>query len=48
MQAAFLDLAASEAGRALLKEVPIMELVPTSIKDFLPMRNWGLEAYWVD
>ena len=48
VQAAFVDLAGTESGRALLGEVPILELVATSLKDFLPMRAWGLEAYWVD
>jgi phosphonate transport system substrate-binding protein len=48
IQRALLDLAASESGRALLAEVPITEAISTSIKDYLPMRAWGLDAYWVD
>ena len=48
IQQAFLDLAASESGRSLLADVPIAEAMPTSIKDYLPMRGWGLDAYWVD
>ncbi|HEX5392902.1 MAG TPA: phosphate/phosphite/phosphonate ABC transporter substrate-binding protein [Rhodocyclaceae bacterium] len=45
---AFLDLATTNAGRAMLAEVPMTEVVPTSIAEFLPLRKWGLDAYWVD
>lgn len=45
---AFLDLAKTEAGRKMLNEIPMRVVVPTSIKDYLPMRAWGLEAYWVN
>lgn len=45
---AFLDMAATADGRALLAEVPMIEVEPTSLGEFLPMRKWGLEAYWVD
>ncbi len=48
VEAAFLDLAATESGRVLLREVPMLEVVPTSMKEYQPMRAWGLEAYWVD
>lgn len=45
---AFLEFAATNAGRAMLAEVPMTEVVPTSISEFLPMQKWGLNAYWVD
>ncbi|MBL8491365.1 MAG: phosphate ABC transporter, partial [Rhodocyclaceae bacterium] len=48
VEAAFLDLAATESGRVLLREVPMLEVVPTSMKEYQPMRAWGLEAFWVD
>lgn len=48
IQQAFLDLAKSEAGRKLLDEIPMSVVVPTSIRDYLPMSKWGLESYWVD
>ncbi len=48
LQRAILDMAATEAGRALLSEVPIAAAIPTSIKDYQPMRAWGLDAYWTD
>lgn len=42
-----LALAATPAGKALLDEVPMKEPVPASIDDYLVMRKWGLESYWV-
>lgn len=48
IQRAFLELAATEAGRVLLADVPMTEVIPTTIKDYLPMRAWGLDAYWVE
>ena len=44
---ALLELAATPAGKALLDEVPMKQPVTTSIEDYLVMRKWGLEAYWV-
>jgi phosphonate transport system substrate-binding protein len=48
LKRAFLELAASESGKALLAAVPMTEVVPTSFQDYLPMRSWGLDRYWVD
>jgi phosphonate transport system substrate-binding protein len=48
LKRAVLDLAATERGKALLAEVPMTEAVPTSLDEFLPMKKWGLDAYWVD
>lgn len=48
LKRAFLELAASEEGKAMLAKVPMTEVVPTSLEDFLPMRAWGLDAYWVN
>lgn len=45
---AFLALAATNAGRAMLAEVPMTEVAPTSLSEFLPMQKWGLNAYWVN
>lgn len=44
---ALLELAATPAGKALLDEVPMKQPMATSIEDYLVMRKWGLEAYWV-
>lgn len=46
VQAALLALAESEAGRALLAEVPIEQLMATSLRDYQPMTQWGIERYW--
>jgi len=45
---ALLDMAATSAGQALLAEIPIKQVVPAAIEDYLTMREWGLETYWVD
>ena len=42
-----LEIAATPAGKALFDDVPMSEPVATSIEDYLLMRKWGLEAYWV-
>lgn len=43
-----LDMASTAEGRALLAEVPMTQPVSASIKDYQPMRKWGLEKYWVE
>jgi len=48
LKRAILDLAATERGKALLAGVPMTEVVPTSLDEFLPMKKWGLDTYWVD
>jgi phosphonate transport system substrate-binding protein len=48
LKRAFLELAASESGKAMLSSVPMTEVVPTSLEEFLPMRSWGLDSYWVE
>lgn len=45
---AFLELAASEDGRRLLRDIPMTNAVATSMKDYAPMHAWGLGSYWVD
>lgn len=44
---AVLEMSASPAGKALLDEIPIPSPVNASLEDYLVMRPWGLEAYWV-
>lgn len=48
VQAALLDMARTESGRALLAEVPIIQAVATSVQDYLPMTKWGLERHWTE
>lgn len=45
---ALLDLQATPEGAALLARVPMRPAVATSMEDYLPMADWGLEAYWSD
>ncbi|MBS1139413.1 MAG: periplasmic binding protein-related protein [Proteobacteria bacterium] len=44
---AILEMAATTSGKALLNEVPMAIPVSTSLDDYLVMRKWGLESYWV-
>lgn len=45
---AFLDMDATPAGRALLAKVPTSRLATVSRANYSVMRDWGLDAYWVD
>lgn len=48
VQQAILDLDGSKAGHELLAHVPIQRAVATSMQDYLPMRQWGLDRFWAD
>lgn len=43
---ALLAIGASPAGKALLDDIPMPRPVVSSLDDYLPMRQWGLEKYW--
>lgn len=45
---AFLELQATEDGARLLAQVPMRPAVATSMADYLPMAEWGLEHYWTE
>jgi phosphonate transport system substrate-binding protein len=45
---ALLEMAATPEGRALLVDIPMTRPVAASIEDYLTMKNWGLEKYWVE
>lgn len=45
---AFLEMAATPGGKALLDDVPLPDPVAASIDDYLVMLDWGLEKYWVE
>ncbi len=45
---ALLELDATPEGRALLARVPTRKLVPVSRRDYEPMKEWSLDAYWVE
>lgn len=47
LRKALFELAATPAGAALLAEVPMHAPVAASLDDYLPMRQWGLDSYWV-
>ncbi|MDO8207385.1 MAG: phosphate/phosphite/phosphonate ABC transporter substrate-binding protein [Gallionella sp.] len=45
---AVLEMSATPAGRALLDEIPMLSPVNAFLEDYLVMRKWGLDTYWVD
>ena len=45
---ALLAMDVTPEGRALLAKIPTRKLVPVSRGDYESMRDWGLDAYWVD
>lgn len=44
---AWLALATTEAGQAMLSKIPMRTAVPASIDDYTPMQAWGLDAFYV-
>ncbi|MBS1190802.1 MAG: ABC-type phosphate/phosphonate transport system, periplasmic component [Rhodocyclaceae bacterium] len=47
VQKALLDLAASPEGKVLLQEIPLARMIPTSARDYEPLRELGLEDFFV-
>jgi phosphonate transport system substrate-binding protein len=48
VQQALLAMSQSEEGQKMLLHVPMQKAISTSMQDYLPMRQWGLDTYWVD
>jgi len=44
---AFLDMATTPEGLKLLAKVPMKQPVSASLAEYLAMRTWNLDAYWV-
>ena len=44
---ALMDMSVNSESKLLLNEIPMESLVSASLNDYLVMRNWGLEDYWV-
>ncbi len=44
---ALLDLPATPAGKALLDEVPMTQPIAAAMEDYLVMRKWRLDNYWI-
>ena len=44
---ALLDMGKNKAGKLLLSEIPMESPVSASLNDYLELRNWGLDHYWV-
>lgn len=47
VKAAFLKLGNSEKGKALLNKIPVKKIVPTSIEDYQPLKEMGLDKYYI-
>jgi len=45
---AFLEMAADQGGQALLARIPMKKPVAASAQDYLLMRKFDLEAFWVE
>ena len=44
---ALLEMAAGEEGAALLAKVPIKRLIAATVDDYRPLKEWGLERFYV-
>jgi ABC-type phosphate/phosphonate transport system substrate-binding protein len=47
VQEAFVAMAATEEGAAMLAEVPFVKLIPASAADYDTLRDLGLERYYI-
>lgn len=45
---AFLEMVADKDWQALLARIPMKKPVATSMGDYLQMKKWGLETFWVE
>jgi phosphonate transport system substrate-binding protein len=45
---AFIEMAKTPQGLVLLSKIPMRLPVPASLSDYTPMRDWGLEDFWVE
>lgn len=48
VQRAFMEMAAAPEGRELLGKIPMNNPISTVFRDYAPMLEWGLEAFWVE
>lgn len=44
---ALMEMSNNAASKLLLKEIPMDSPVSASLDDYLVMRNWGLEDFWI-
>jgi phosphonate transport system substrate-binding protein len=45
---ALIELGMTEEGTAMLAKVPIRKAVAASLEDYVPIKEWGLEAFYVE
>ena len=47
VQHALLEMAATAKGQAMLAKIPMKQAIVTSIDDYLELKSWGLDAFYV-
>jgi len=47
VRAALLEMGSTEEGRKLLARIPINKIGPAGIDDYLPLKQMGLERFYV-
>lgn len=47
LKRAWLELAQTEQGKALLDQIPMQQAISASMDDYKPMQEWGLDAFYV-
>jgi phosphonate transport system substrate-binding protein len=45
---AFFDMEKTDSGRGLLSKIPIKTVGPAEMEDYTPLKEMGLEAFYVD
>lgn len=48
IQKTLLEMASTDAGKQLFADIPIESMISTGMKDYQPMKQWGLDSYWVN
>lgn len=44
---AIISLGETKEGKAMLAKIPMREVVATTLEDYLPLKEWGLEDFYV-
>ncbi len=47
LRQAWLKLARTETGRNLMARIPMLQPIATTLDEYLPMRAWGLDSYYI-
>lgn len=47
MKSTWIEFAATDRGKALLSQIPMIDSVPAELEDYMPMTKWGLDAFYI-